>query len=533
MPVTASAIFEFLDLQPGLSIERHEVSASYFGILRKSVRSIASRLSDANDDEGRELCDQLRVIVSEWLTVPLQFDTSMAASLQFLGDPKAVEARWGHEVRSDYETALAAAEIATLDGNPVRDQIRSVVAGVRSEGRAFRIYCHKRARAQFESIFAAPEHTPLSSDCFLHSVVDYREAHPFDVLIKVGPLRSRGWGAAPDALLTAPRFRQLVQIVWIGCADEEDFGYDPASPGVTTTTGDKSPGTLGPTVWTRRVIAVGDDTTDSSGAGSVDDLKFLQRAADLSEMRRATLIQIDDSHGIMYPPHSNVASFDPGTHGNASIGYRIPGDTLTEGMFVLWAVLGDADLGGVQAGDGYYSRIWKEHLRDELTRNSATLIARLSAAGIELQHLRSRIRSWCSPPSTVIHAPQQRRHFESLIRVLGIDHAPNATAQVRRRPWSEYAWNEVGQSRGEAIQTGMQEHEIVDEQLFAHLSDMLPDVRTRAAAHGAFEIDIPSGRGLAGAVRFYPVLSIEDGFLVPAAALKSVCELDTIEPWRV
>jgi hypothetical protein len=533
MPVTASAVFEFLDLVAGLSIARHEVSASYFGILRKSVRSIASRLSDANDDEGRELCDQLRVIVSEWLTVPLQFDASMAASLQFLGDPTAVEARWGREVRSDYETALAAAEIATLDGNPVRDQIRSVIEGLRAEGHAFRIYCHKAARGQFESVFSAPVDTPLSSEFFLHSVVDYREAPPFDVLIKVGPLRSRGWGAAPDALLTAPRFRQLVQIVWIGCADEEDFGYDPASPETAAAEGDKSPGTGGPPVWTRSVITVGDDTADSSGAGSVDDLTFFQRAADPGEMRRATLLQIDDSHGIMYPPHSNVASFDPIAHGHASIGYRIPGDSLTEGMFVLWAVLGDTDLGGVQAGDGYYSRIWKEHLRVELQRNPTALLARLSAAGIELQHLRSGVRSWCRPPSTVIHAPKQRRHFESLIRVLGIEHDSTATAQVRRRSWWEYAWNEIGRSRGEAIQTGMQEHEIVDEQLFARLRDMLPDIRNGAAARETFEIEIPSGRGLAGAVRFYPVISIEDGFFIPATALKSLCDLDTIQPWRI
>jgi len=45
----------------------------------------------------------------------------------------------------------------------------------------------------------------------------------------VGPLRSKGWGSAPDAILSAPRFARLIQIVWSGCGDEEDFGYDPVA----------------------------------------------------------------------------------------------------------------------------------------------------------------------------------------------------------------------------------------------------------------------------------------------------------------
>jgi len=52
---------------------------------------------------------------------------------------------------------------------------------------------------------------------------------PFEVLIKMGPLRSKGWGSAPDAIVSAPRFGTLVQIVWAGCADEDDFGYDPVA----------------------------------------------------------------------------------------------------------------------------------------------------------------------------------------------------------------------------------------------------------------------------------------------------------------
>ena len=79
----------------------------------------------------------------------------------------------------------------------------------------------------------------------------------------------------------------------------------------------------------------------------------------------------------------------------------------------------------------------------------------------------------------------------------------------------------------------MQEHEILDEQLFVILNDLLPEIRRRAAAEAIFELEIPDGRDLTGAVRFYKVRSIEDGFLVPDTMLKVICDLDTVEQWRV
>jgi hypothetical protein len=104
--VTASEVFAFLDRHRTGAIERHEISSVYFGVLRRSVRAIAAKLGEGDDDDGRELCDRLRVLLSEWLTVPVPFDQAITASLQFLGDPQAVETRWGREVRTEYETAL-------------------------------------------------------------------------------------------------------------------------------------------------------------------------------------------------------------------------------------------------------------------------------------------------------------------------------------------------------------------------------------------------------------------------------------------
>jgi hypothetical protein len=534
MTVTASQVFSFLEQHSTSLIERREIHQGVFSILRQNIRAIVLKLKEDGDDESQEIADRLRRLLSEWLTVPVSFDDALLESVSSLGDGEAVERRWGREIRTAYDHACASARLLLRVENPARTGVRDAVRQVKELDSAWRIYCHRRARTSFESIFADD---PLPPEVFLHSVKDYREVSPFDVLIKVGPLRSKGWGSAPDALLSAPRFAKMIQIVWAGCGDEDDFGYDPTSMtaaggGATASGGGGDGVTSRTTRWRREIIRIGDTAGTTPTVADDDDLKIFHALGRSAEVRRATLVEIDEEDGILYPPHSQVATFDPTPHQDEPIGYRLPGETLAEGMFVIWPVLGAADLGALRAGEGRYSRTWKERLREEVRRGPDELVRRLQTAGIELRNLRSCVRQWCRPPSTVIHAPQQRRHFEMLVRVLGIDHDVS-TARTLRRPWWEYAWAEIGHARGEAIQTGIQEHEIVDEQLFVILKDLLSEIRRRAAAEPIFELALPDERALTGVVRFYKVRSIEDGFLVPDTMLKVICDLDTVEQWRV
>ncbi len=534
MTVTASQVFAFLEQHSIGAIERRELHDSFFSVLRRSIRLVVLRLHEDGDDDTRESADRLRRLLSEWLTVPVPFDDTLE-SVSALGDADAVEKRWGHEIRVAYDRACTAASYLGWAENPARTEVRDIVCQLQGRGSAWRIYCHRRARPHFESIFVGE---PLAPDIFLHSVKDYREAAPFDVLVKVGPLRSRGWGSAPDAILSAPRFSRLIQIVWSGCADEDDFGYDPAGiiggfAGAQALGHAADHGGRRVIPWTSEAIKVGGAAAIAAATADEDELRFFHTLGQVSEVRRAALLEIDEEDGILYPPQSKVSTFDPALNADEPIGFRLPGETLSEGMYLIWPLLGATDLGAVSAGEGRYSRIWKERLRDEFRRAPTELVRRLRAAGIDLRHLGSCIKLWCRPPSTVIHAPQQRRHFEMLVRVLGIDHDSAPTSHPPRRPWWEHAWSEIGHARGEAIQTGIQEQEIVDEQLFTILNDLLPEIRLRAEAEAIFQLAIPEGKGLTGAVRFYKIRSIEDGFLVPDTMLKVICPLDTVEQWRV
>jgi hypothetical protein len=128
----------------------------------------------------------------------------------------------------------------------------------------------------------------------------------------------------------------------------------------------------------------------------------------------------------------------------------------------------------------------------------------------------------------VIHAPQKRKHFQILVDALAI-----AAHPVGGVDWWQLAWNEIRHSRGEAIQGGMHEHEIVEEQLIEILRPMLPQIRGEAATKPTFGFALPEASGLHGNVLFFKVVSIEEGFIIPGTELRLVHDLNTVEQWRI
>ena len=476
-----------------------------------------------------DISDRLRALLSEWLTVPIPFDRSVRGAVSdVLGQAETVQGRWGADIRKLYETALRSADDISSAENPLREKLRSVLGELLAQEQTFKIYCHRRARPYFESILIFQGKSSLLENAFLHSVRDYRETEPFDVLIKIGPFRIRGWGSAPDALITAPRFGTIIQIVWAGCGDDPGFGYDPVSP---LAADDSSQPSRRPAEWIKRVTRIGEDPEAVVGYSSeTDELMSFTAMNQPREKRPAKLLQIDGEHGILYPPHSRVLSFNPNPTASDPIGRRIPGETLVEGMFVIMPLIGNVDLGGVQAEHGYYSKLWKAKLDSEFLTDAPHLIKRLREAGLNLVHLDAAIINWAKPPSTVIHAPQQRKHFEILLRVLGF-HGDDNNGQLNNSFW-RLAWNEVRRSRGEAIQAGFQEQEIVEEQLIAILRKLLPGIREHALANNGFNLAIPDGNGIKGLVLFLRVCGIEEGFNVPGTELRVVRELSVIDQWR-
>jgi hypothetical protein len=161
------------------------------------------------------------------------------------------------------------------------------------------------------------------------------------------------------------------------------------------------------------------------------------------------------------------------------------------------------------------------------------LIHDLDEAGLDLTWLGPALHNWAKPPTTVIHAPQQKRHFEILMRVLKADFASVAPARFRDEPLWQFAWQEVCHSRGEAIHAGFVNHAQEEESLREVLVSMVSDIRGLAAAGTSFTLALPGGRAVSGTALFHRVVAIEDGFRAPDQSMRVVRHLNEIEKWRV
>ena len=539
--VSASRIFDSLTVHRTVHVERHEVFSERFSSLRSSLRRMARIWHEADDQEASETVGYIQRTLSEWLTVPIAFDEALIGRLEPLGTPAFLERRWGGDMGNLCQAALDAGKRLGGMTNPLAVLVGERICQLQANQVDFRVFCHRTAVPAFNHLIAAAGGTALPLEAFLHSCRDYRECAPFETLVKIGPLRARGWGSIPDAIITAPRFTRLLQFVWSGCADEPDFGYDPVissaqqvalSSGIDAVSSGSSNPALRWTMHEHGVEAA--DETRFFTPPDEDEFRIFRefRETNARENRKAVLVQINDEHGILYPPLARVLCFDPGQHNSDCLGYRAVGDSLTETCFVIRPLLQTEGGGMLQAQHDKFSQIWKSCLRGRLKENAAALIHDLDAAGLDLTWLGPALHNWAKPPTTVIHAPQQKRHFEILMRVLEVDFASAAPARFRDKPLWQFAWQEVCHSRGEANHAGFVNHAQEEESLREVLVSMVSDIRSLAGAGTSFTLALPEGRAVAGTAFFDRVVAIEDGFRAPDQSMRVVHHLNEVEKWR-
>jgi hypothetical protein len=496
-----------------------------FGMLRRNIRHMVISLRESGDSEALELSEGLRRLLSNWLTVPVRFDESVIEQLsRVMGPADRIGARWGSDIRKFYNGALQASRDLVGMENPLGKILQEVVSQATLDGVDYRVYCHKVAIGYF--------HPLVPPNAFLHSSAIYRDTEPFDLLIKVGPLRSRGWGSAPDALISAPRFSRLVQLVWAGCADEDGFGYDPVvALEAIGQAGIRSNIHKPDLVVTRTGSS---ESTSFDNDGGSDEFQIFHTMKEKCEVRQATLVQIQDENGMLFPRLSRVIRFDANSDTEESIARGLVDENLCEGMFLVRHAVHDPSGNEVHAEHGYYSRIWKGRLGHELDTGPEDFCQRLRVAGIDLDGLYGAARHWAKSPTTVIHAPQKKRHFEILIRELGIERAQQEGGKNRSQGvWWQRAWSEIAVSRGVAIQAGVQGHEAFEEELIVALKQMLPEIRQQALQGAdSFFMIFPDYLGLSGCVFIDRIVSIESGFKAPDTELRVMQEIGSFEQWR-
>jgi hypothetical protein len=503
-------------------------------------------VKELEDDEtgDPDIASQLRLALSEWLTVPVPFSSLDAPVLADLGSSTLAGLRWGADVKRYADAARDALRDIHRIESPLRVAVADAIVDAELHERDWRIYCHRAAAEHFLAV-AGSVGCDASRVRFIHSLSEYRKAAPFDLLVKVGPFRSRGWGAAPRALIHSPRYRELRQLVWTGSCDEAGFGEDPLlsvwadgddialASDSTNTAGAKNPI---PVSWAPVTTSVGEIGAHLSGGSHPlpDELHEFAQLSRTSISRRAVLLHLARDMGVLYPAHSKILLLAPGRPHTSAVHRHELADIDPAGCFLIWPDIDDVSVGAHVSDNGSFSLRWKEELRRQEAFHRAGLLRKLRAAGITLQDLDKCLDHWMQPPTSVIHAPQQRRHFRILIEVLEMESRETPTRGARSSPgwWWHAAWREVARSRGTAIQFGMQEQELIDGELERVLLSILPEMCNLANDEEAFEIQIPAGPSLSGTVACFRVVAKEEGFFAPDSCLKILQPIASVEEWR-
>jgi len=530
--ISASQIFDFLHQEGQREIVRTEVRSSPFWNTRCAVRRLSAALRESEGTDA-EISERLAHLACSWLTLPVSFAAVPGELRTVLPSCQMAHANWGRDLAQLYDEAIENAEQLASCENPLVETLRSCWRDAKGTALNVRIYCHRKARPAFDEAFRdGPE--AFDAD-FIHSLSAYRQTGIFDTLLKVGPLRSFGWGSAPDAILTAPRFRTLRIFTWEGCDDEPGFGYDPAE---TTPENALVPDSAVPPSgrssggWKTSITVVG--TRDpAQESGPTDDLSEYHHKTTIEAGRAAILVQSDDGTAALYPRGARLLSYDSACTDSESIAVRLIDEDLADGMFVIQPCVSDVDLGAIHADHGKYSRIWKEKLAKENAEDGGLgIYFKLSDAGIDLENLAAAIDHWCRPPTTVIHAPKRKEHFKALIAALGIQGDVADNDQSRARPFWRVAWDEIKKSRGHAIQAGVEENEFLAGELREILSKQLGQLAKKSAPGASFETPIPAETGISGHFKLRRVLNVSEGFRAPPSVMRKFLKVESFDPWR-
>lgn len=436
---------------------------------------------------------------------------------------------------------------ATSGLNPMRLRCRELLDEL--AGRSFLVLLqrpYQRCRQLYTSLDSRFAET-------LCTEADLRSLDRFvDVLITTG----RFDRFTPDHILTAPRSCSIVNVRWLGDADDrEDFPLFPClrlrqlAGGSGEAAG---AGPLAPIMVSRSVRLIDRapvDTTGQTGAsdGADDDgewdaitfdewylgkrqrlcgqgLRQTERPASYSGL--AVYIGTADGGGLFVPISEegrakSLLAFDPFENVVAvrrpALDPDAPGDRrehLEEGMMLV--LPGEVVETHDRMGSGLRLRnigerinlksSWKRELAALISRHGAAWIAnQLDSLGVSLGDLAASVQRWARADG--INAPRSEEHFRALVRDVLNMRDPDFQRELKH-PWWERAWEAVLYERSLNISLGLLEEgareRAVKDAIVANM-DLVTDAARRAAG-----VTIPVGNN-EGNVRVVTVEFIDCG----------------------
>lgn len=518
-------------------IERVEVRMSGVSEYLLSLGTLIRQIQEADADDPS--LDALWVTRSRFLYSVREFHrASLIGALEALGGKKMVGQKWGDAAAREWESAHSAGLALSGGTSALREEFGQRVRLHEYErSQRVKIFCHRAHAPDFDVDTVPRSIYPLH---LVHSLAEYRKVDMFDVLFKVGPLHNRGLGQLPDAILIAPKFNRLVQCVWAGTHDVRDYPLQPLTSAVPRWDGGIGGGVQevhlslsNGIVWKRETEWVGTsisvDVGPEEDLGPIHDGPLREEAADNCD---AILVSLGGGFAVLLAPGGRELTYSESSVSGCRAGLRSLLDSGEVGLWWARQSVTAPDLAALTANEGMRSLDWKHRLECVLQEAPLVLEQCLRDKGVGIEDLQARMQEWCKIGRSVITAPKTRSNFMALLRAIQPwDHDMFTTAKDKTR-WINEAWLEVSRSRSAAINTGVVEHELIDEELVSILESGLEPSMLHRPQVPPFILYMEPGTPLDGHVDLYPILAVDAGYSCPRSKLRHLMTLEEAAKWQ-
>lgn len=519
-------------------LERIEIAMPGVSEYLKGIHGLIRQMQAATQDDP--LLDALWVARGRILHSVCEFDREeLVRPLESLGSQRFVGDRWGLQAARDWSTAHRAGEALAGTRNELRAALMERASRYAAErSKRVKLYCHRGEPNQADLSFLQAQ--PSWRIGLIHTLAEYRAARPFDVLLKVGPLLGCGRGKLPDAILSAPKFRSLVQFVWHGLHDATDYPLEalateplrwmPAQEeGV-----DQEVLALGSgIVWNRVKTRIGNAEpmeVPLLNEFTWNDVPLPRR--NNTDTCDALLVAFRGGFAAFLPPGGKELTYAEENLAGERAGLRNPEDAFWPGLWWARKMVNAQDLGELTAQEGARALQWKLCLGRAVETEPIRLEQQLRERGVQRNDMWDRMQEWRTVNRSVITAPKTRSDFDVLLRLLEPWGKDATMTPVTVQRWIDEAWKEVQASRSVAINTGVVEHELIDEELLRILEARVDRQRLGQNQAIPYRLLMEPSSPLAGHVDLYPVSAIDHGYSCPISKLRQICTLEEAAEWQ-
>jgi len=493
------------------------VDSNIVNSLRKEIRYIYSRIFET--DSENIAAGILRLQLLKLQTSPSELPTNFLAE-SGLGNKIKVQAVWGTDVALSCGRLEKGIEVYREKGSLLTETLVDVVTKHLEDCplEEIKIWCHKNEVEVFQSLFADYD-VYLEANNFISSLAEYKASATFEMLVRIGPLRSQGWSKTPKVILSSPRYNQLLQFIWSGSFDEEGFGADPII--VDSNYLEQFSRTEHSV---KKHIEYVDEGPVDEIYSEVDDFIFLkERPMKAVAGSSCILVELPNDIGVLLAPNASQLIYKCGN--NTGLIFYQKANELENGSFILTHNM-EIDVGDSSSGNDCWklAKLWKKALNEMYKHQYQYLIMKMEAAGINLKGLDRAAQKWVQFDGGVICGPLSKRHFQLLIEAV----LPTSLGDYS---WRQ-AWREIEESRVQAIKDGRIESSIINEELVDYLTTNIRNITDLCDEWSLFSHDVCLHSGLVGTVKFYPVISVSDGFNAPIEKFGEVESLVSLERFR-